>query len=278
MEHIKSTVYLGSLKGRVLVFGGVHSNLQALKKMRQLSEEWKIPPGQVICTGDVVGYCAEPEACVKEMIDWGVYVIAGNVEIRLREKAADCGCGFPKGGRSEKFSRQWYAYLQSQLSEDSIRWMKTLPDFLRFRYGDAKAMVLHGSFEGTAEYIFRSTDWKLKKRSFQKSFSDLILGGHCGLPFHDEKDGYYWLNAGAIGMPANDGTSRVWCMVLEEPPASPFIFRHHPFEYDHARAAALMGASGLPEAHARSLSTGIWDNAEILPPEETAQQGLRIEF
>ncbi len=51
---------LGCLTGPVLVFGGPYSNLAATQAMRQQAEDLAIPPNRVICTGDLIAYCAEP--------------------------------------------------------------------------------------------------------------------------------------------------------------------------------------------------------------------------
>ena len=36
--------------------------------------------------------------------------------------------------------------------------------------------------------------------------------------------------------------------------------------------------SGLPFSYAETLLSGIWDNNEILPAEETAQEGTPLSF
>jgi len=269
---------IGQLEGRLLVFGGVYSNLQALKQMRTIAKDLNIFSSHIICTGDVVGYCAQPEECVQEVRNWGIHCIAGNVELQLREGEEDCGCNFEEDGRCNLFSRQWYPYAQSQLSETSIEWMKTLPDFLRLRYGNHNGFVLHGSFHEASEFIFASTPWQTKLNNFIDTQSNLILAGHCGLPFSQEKDNQYWLNAGVIGMPANDGKKSVWYLLVDLQVDGTITYQHHSFEYDSAAAAKLMHENHLPLAYAHTLETGIWDNCEILPDQETNLQGQKILF
>ena len=276
MERKKVTKDIGQLAGRVLVFGGVYSNLQALQKMKAIAESLSIPPEHILCTGDIVGYCAQPAECVEEIISWGIHSIAGNVEIQLREGEEDCGCDFTSGGRCDTFSRQWYPYAAGQMKPKHLEWMHELPDFITFDYEGKKALVVHGSFHGTSDFIFKSTAWSQKSIHFEDSGADLILGGHCGLPFSDSRNEKTWLNAGMIGMPATDGTPSVWYLLLEQDAANNISFQHHSFEYDHATAARLMNEKGLPKSYAQTLSTGIWDNCEILPEEETRAQGRRL--
>lgn len=266
---------IGKRGGKLLVFGGVYSNLQALEQLMQIAESVGVAPDHVICTGDVVGYCAQPEECVQLIRDWGIHSIAGNVEIQLREGQDDCGCDFSSGGRCDIFSRQWYPFAQEKLSDASIGWMKGLPDFIQLEFAGKKGVVLHGSWHETAGYIFASTPWDIKEKSLADAGADFVLAGHCGLPFHHAENEKYWLNPGVIGMPANDGSTRVWYMILEE---SDFTFEHLNFDYDFQEAARLMQAKGLPLPYAQTLQTGIWDNCEILPEEESRLQGKSISF
>ncbi len=268
---------IGILTGKLLVFGGVYSNLQALLQLQKMADAWGIPPQNIICTGDVAGYCAQPEECVQAVKNWGIHVIAGNVEQQLDSGEEDCGCNFGDGSRCDLYSRQWYPYAQSKLSLAALEWMRQLPDHLRFTYANRQVYVLHGSFFNPSEFIFRSTPWAVKQPNFEATGADVILAGHCGLPFQHIENGLHWLNAGVIGMPANDGTPRVWCMTLDAQKAG-LAVQFHPFEYDNEIAAALMEENQLPRAYSDTLRSGIWDNCDILPEAETAQQGLDIEW
>ena len=269
---------IGKLTGKVLVFGGVYSNFQALQKMKQISEDLSILPENVICTGDVVAYCAQPEESVQEVINWGIHTIAGNVEIQLSEGQDDCGCNFRTGSRCNIFSNQWYPFAKDKLSVQSINWMKNLPEFIRFSYANRAVFALHSSFHHTSEYIFNSTPEEVLEKNFNDVNASVILAGHSGLPFHriDEAQ-KTWINTGVIGMPANDGTPRVWYAILDDETGD-FSFNHFSFEYDFHKTANLMRKYQLPSEYALTLETGIWDNCEILPEEEAALQGKAISF
>lgn len=266
--------HIGELKGTVLVFGGVYSNLQALEKMMSLAADLNIAPQNIICTGDVVGYCADPEAVVQKVKDWGIHCIAGNVELQLRDGEEDCGCDFNDGSRCDLFSRQWYPYAQSVLSQEAINWMHELPHHIQLNYAGLKGQVVHGSVTEVSGYIFASTPWQEKARHLTLAEAGFILAGHSGLPFSEQQDGKHWINPGVIGMPANDGTTRVWYTLLDD--TNGLTYKHHSFEYDHATAATRMRSHRLPVAYALTLETGLWDNCEILPPTETAAQGHKL--
>ena len=76
-----------TVQGDILLFGGVYSNLQALEKLKRIAEQNNIPAENCICTGDIVGYCAQPEETVQLFKLWGARSIAGNVEIQLKNGA-----------------------------------------------------------------------------------------------------------------------------------------------------------------------------------------------
>lgn len=271
------TKEIGSLKGPVLLFGGVYSNLQSLQKVQSLAAEMKIKPSNVICTGDILGYCAQPNECLDLIRTWGIHSITGNVEVNIRNEQEDCGCNFDEGSRCDLLSNNWYAYTQANITPENKEWLHTLPDFIRFQYANQEAFVLHGGLDDNAQFIFESTEWQIKKEIIQKADTDLIIAGHCGLPFHSESNGKHWLNPGVIGMPANDGTSRVWCMALNTN-REKVTSRHVDYNYDHVTAAKLMNINHLPASYAETLSTGLWDNMEILNDEEKVMQGMPLSF
>jgi predicted phosphodiesterase len=273
----KKIEHIGILSGKVLLFGGVYSNLQALEKLISIAEYENISPENCICTGDIVGYCAQPEETIQLFKQWNARSIAGNVEIQLREGAEDCGCDFREGSRCDGFSQQWYPYAKCKLSKNSLEFMATLPDHITFEYADKKVNVVHGSYENTSEFIFKSTPWERKQPNFKATKSDVIIAGHCGLPFYQFNDDYLWLNPGVIGMPANDGTPSVWYAILDDANET-FNFKHHQLDYNHKLTSKLMQNGLLPEEYVRTIITGIWDNTEILPAEESGLQGFAIKL
>lgn len=268
---------LGKVTGKILLFGGVYSNLQALEALKKIAEKENIAPENCICTGDIVGYCAQPEETVQLFKLWGAKSIVGNVEIQLREHANDCGCDFKEGSRCDNFSQIWYPYAQSKLSENSLNFLKKLPNQITFTYTDKKVTFVHGSYFHISEFIFKSTNWSKKQPNFEATKSDVIIAGHCGLPFFHQKEDKLWLNPGVIGMPANDGNPDVWYAVLEDSDNN-FNFTHKTLRYNYKLTSKLMQNGLLPEEYSRTIVTGIWDNTEILPPLESSLQGFEIQL
>ena len=271
MSQVK---HIGALKGRVLLFGGVYSNLEALQAMHTLAEKQNIPSQNIICTGDIVGYCADPEECLQYTKEWGIHTIAGNVELNLVDNSENCGCDFTEGSRCDDFSKQWYPYAQSKVTPKSLDYIASIPEFITFDYAGKKCFVLHGSIDNTSEFIFGSTNESAKSTIIQQAEADMIIAGHSGLPFAQNIGDKLWLNPGVIGMPANDGTARVWFTILESNPE--FRYSISSLKYDHLLANQKILQNPLPATYAETLLTGLWDNMEILPKEERTQKGIPI--
>ena len=61
---------------RIAVVSDIHWNLEALEAT--LNALGDLGVGRVLCMGDVVGYCAVPNACVETVRDRAKVVLAGN--------------------------------------------------------------------------------------------------------------------------------------------------------------------------------------------------------
>ncbi len=258
---------LGAIPGPVLVFGGPCSNLEATTAVLAEARRRGFPPARVICTGDVVAYCADAQATVDAVRAAGIHVVMGNCEESLGFDKADCGCGFPQGSTCDRLAGQWFAYARATLDDGARAWMRALPRRLRLTLNARRLAVIHGGGGDIGRYVFASTPAADKAAELDRLEADGVIGGHAGLPFTDLVDGRLWHNAGAVGVPANDGTPRVWFSVLA-PEGDGIAITHHALDYDHARAAAKMRAAGLPAAYARTLEDGLWPDMGVLPEPE----------
>ncbi len=260
----------------LLVFGGPYSNLEATQAMQAEARRLGIEPTQIICTGDVVAYAANPEETTQLIREWGIHVIAGNCEEQLAEGADDCGCGFEEGSACDLLSRGWYPFARSNISAASQQWMANLPGSMRFTYCGLDVHVLHGGHNQTNRFIFGSDHAALRDETAAIS-ADLVLAGHAGIPFLARTTEATWLNAGVIGIPANDGTPDAWYALIE-----PGEDQNHVrislkrLTYDYVTAAAAMRKSGHANGYARSIVTGIWPSHDILPPAELARTGQKL--
>ncbi len=273
----KVTHNIGVLEGELLLFGGAYSNLQALEELMRIADKKNIKPSNIINTGDIVGYCAQPQEVVDKIRDWGIHNILGNVEIQLRDGLDDCGCEFEEGSRCDIFAKQWFPFAKEHVSNEAIDWMRTTPDFIEFIYEGKKVVVIHGGIENVSQFIFRSTPEEVKLAIMTQLNADIVIAGHCGLPFIHKMGEKKWVNPGVIGMPANDGMPEVWYATIHVVNGNIEI-KHHTFDYSYEIAVEKMKQNHLPYSYMLTLENGLWDNCDILPDVETKAQGEPIVF
>jgi predicted phosphodiesterase len=282
----------------ILVFGGPYSNLLATQAIRTEAQRLCIKPHQIICTGDVVAYGAEPEETTQLIRDWGIHVIAGNCEEQLASNATDCGCGFDEGSACDLLSKGWYPFANGRLSAANRAWMGQLPSTLQFEIHDVRFRVIHGGISQNNKFLFAS-EAELLVAELEKSDADVIIAGHCGLPFlakfetsrfsadrSDTKrfatgrlDQALWFNPGVIGMPANDGTPDVWYgLITVDAETAALNFATRRLTYDFHAAAAQLRRHGHANGYARTYVTGLWPSVDVLPDRERAATGLRLKL
>ncbi len=266
---------LGRLSGAVLVYGGPYSNLEATQALFDAADQLEVPRTQRLCTGDIAAYCADPVATADCVARRGGPVVAGNCERQLADGAEDCGCGFEDGSTCDILSKGWYPHALNTLSgrADIRDRFAACPDVITFRHGRARVAMIHGGLTDIARFLWPiSPDALFREEihAIQEAVGpvDSVLAGHSGLPFERRIDDVLWLNAGAIGMPPNDGAPQTRFLMLGE--------AGHRFErlsYDHATAAAKMRDAGLSEGYDRALMTGFWPSEDVLP--ETLRRAAR---
>ncbi len=256
---------LGALDGPVLLYGGPYSNAQATKALLAEAARRDIPPTQRICTGDIVAYCGAPVQTVAQVRAEGGAVLAGNCETQLAEGADTCGCGFEDGTTCDRLSAAWYAFADAQIGAEDRAWMAALPDVLTFTHQGQRAAVIHGGVTDVARFLFETSP----EAAFAQEVSalraavgavDLVIAGHSGMPFVREVEGLRWINAGAIGMPPNDGEPQTRFAVLADGAVT-----FHKLSYDIASAHADMLNAGLTQGYHNALRSGWWPSEDVLP-------------
>jgi pyruvate-formate lyase-activating enzyme/predicted phosphodiesterase len=257
----------------IAIFGGCYSNLEATVALFEHLDRLGIPASHRICTGDIVAYGADAEACVQLVRGAAGHVVMGNCEESLAAAKPDCDCGFPEGSACQRLSAAWFAHADRQISPESRYWMDTLPRRIDLEIGGARLAVVHGGMVQINQFIFASTSGKIKASQLNHANVDGVIGGHCGVPFSQSVAGRLWHNSGAVGMPANDGTARIWFSIIT-PMEHGLEIQHRAISYDHAAAAEKMHAADLPKEYAFALDTGLWPNCDILPAIEVRERGV----
>lgn len=269
------TRHLGSFDEPLLIFGGPYGNRQALEALLETAETLGIPASHMLCTGDLAAYAAEPQAVADRIREAGIPVVMGNVEESLGADAGDCGCGFTSGSECDVMAAHWYRFAAEAVDNETKRWMRDLPRRIDLSLNGVALAAIHGGVGQINRFIFPATPAAEKAAELDTAGVELVIGGHSGLPFSEPIGPRFWHNAGVIGLPANDGTPRVWYSVLVPKPDG-ITVELRALSYDHEGAAAAIRAADLPQAYADALETGYWPNDDIMPDADRRRRGKAL--
>lgn len=266
MSHMK-LLDLGELDAPVLLFGGPYSNLHATEALLSVARDRQIAPSHMICTGDVVAYCADPVETVARLRGVGCSVVAGNCERQLAAYRDTCGCGFEAGTTCDLLSAGWYAHASRTVSAEDRAWMGDTPDMITFVHQGRAYAVIHGGLTDVSRFLWSTSP--------EAQFADevalirahapettCVIAGHSGIAFQRQIGDVTWVNAGVIGMPPHDGTAQTEYAMLQDGQVA-----LHRLDYDHAGAADAMIAAGLTQGYHASLLSGHWPSEDVLPPD-----------
>jgi predicted phosphodiesterase len=240
----------------VAICTDIHGNRHAFEAVIAAAEV--AGAEEMWCLGDLVGYGAEPDACVALADEVCALVLAGNHDL-----AVTGALSLEDFSRGAALAARW---TQETLSEDSMAWLRELsPSGERMGYGLFHASprdpvweyVLSGL---TAAMCFDATD-------FRVSF---IGHSHVALSFArfegepatgtTRRDGvevdiaqHEWLiNPGSAGQP-RDGDPRAAWLLLDTERQTVTYQRS---DYDIAGAQAAIRAARLPDSLAERLQYG----------------------
>jgi len=195
----------------------------------------------------------------------------GNCEESISKGSNDCGCGFEEGTECSILSNQWYNFCLSKIDRETANWMGDLPHDLIIKIGSYKFLVTHATPSSINQFIFPSDS--IVTKTLEEI--DGYIVGHSGIPFIAEVNQKLWLNSGASGMPANDGTPRTWYATIEVENHEISI-QTHALEYDFKQAQSSMNSIGLNNGYMECLQTGIWPSDDVLPDPEKMLAGIAL--
>lgn len=247
---------------RFALISDVHANLEALTAVFEEIDRLGIT--QVHCLGDVVGYGAEPEACVELVMRRCGWTLMGNHDFGLFHDLHDFN---PLAAEALQFTRRrmrpkWYSQRRKVL----WRFLEALPH----RMEDHGFLFVHGSpRDPIMEYVLKS-DGFLEPEKMAAMFARIdrpCFVGHTHWPgWHDATfrftqateqtadlelpDGPIIVNVGSVGQP-RDGDPRASFVVVED--------RHVRFRrvaYDFRATQSKIRAAGLHPALADRLERG----------------------
>lgn len=254
---------------RVAAFGGIYSNHLALAAA--IDDARARDVDAMLCLGDLGAFGPNPDKVFPLLRQHGIPVVKGNYDDSIARGLDDCQCGYTDP-RDNHYARLSYQYTFAKTSHENRAWMSGFPDEIRFRLGELEVLACHGSPRQTNEFLWESTTPThfLDKLASERGV-DVILGTHTGIPWMRRwQGGRAYVNAGALGRPANDGRTDVWYAVLEAE-GRELSVDFVPVRYDHEALASEMRDEELPEEFVETILTGWWTTClEILPGKERA--------
>ncbi len=254
---------------RVAAFGGVYSNHRALRAAIQDARERGAEA--LLCLGDLGAFGPSPDKTVQILRDEGIPVVRGNYDDSIARGLDDCQCGYTDP-RDNHYARISYDYTLANTAGEHREWMATFPPEIRFRLGDLRVLAFHGSPRRMNEFLWETTTpTHFLERMARKAGADVLLGTHTGIHWSRRLgDRSWYVNAGALGRPANDGRREVWYAMLEaQAGESELKVEFIPVEYEVELLADEMRDEGLPDEFIETIRTGWWTTClEVLPGKE----------
>ena len=236
---------------RVLVFTDIHANLPAFEAV--LADAKRRAPGHdaIWCLGDVVGYGAEPNACVELLRSVTQHCLPGNHDYAVLGKL-DLSTFHDAAAHAARWTR-------NELAPANMAWLEARPVTLNF--GDFT--LVHGSpREPIWEYLI---DIATAEENFGAFATQCCLVGHTHVPlnfiedtatgnvrvafpepgvaFTLRKQSRYILNPGGVGQP-RDGDPRAAYALLDTEERFWTTFR---VDYDIKAEQEAMRKAGLPD-------------------------------
>ena len=210
------------------------------------------------CLGDLVGYGAEPDACVALADEHCSIVLAGNHDL-----AVTGALSLEDFSRGAALAARW---TQETINAESLRWLSELEP-----YGESHGFGLfHASprdpvweyvLSGlTAELCFDSTDFRVSfighshvALSFTRTEGEPATGTTRREGEELELESHEWLiNPGSAGQPRDGDPRAAWLLLDTE--RRTVSYRRA--EYDIAGAQAAIRAARLPDSLAERLQYG----------------------
>jgi diadenosine tetraphosphatase ApaH/serine/threonine PP2A family protein phosphatase len=254
---------------RAAFFGGIYSNWLALEAA--LSDARARGAEAIHCLGDLGAFGPHPDRSIEILRAQSIPVVLGNYDDAVGNGRPDCGCGYTDP-RDNHYARISYAYTLDKTSREHRPWLASLPQSLSFQHGGKCYVLVHGSPRQQNEFLWETaTPDHLLEQLAAGAEADVLLCTHTGLHWQRRlPSGRRVVNVGALGRPANDGSTAVWYAFLDTEAPEPFHFV--PVAYDQELLAREMRAEKLPEEFVETILTGWWTTClEILPAKERAR-------
>jgi predicted phosphodiesterase len=238
---------------RIALFGDIHANLEALEAV--LEDAAGQGADHFVCLGDVVGYNADPSACLEKIRAMDCPTVKGNHD----EDAA----GSHSLETMNPVAAAALEWTRAQLSDEQRQWLTRL----RMVRQVSDFTVVHSTLDQPANWNYVTNRFDAMS-NFAFQFTQLCFHGHTHVPrvyvktdkvqevpaesVIIEDKAKYFINVGSVGQP-RDGDWRA-CYAIYDLASKLIVFRR--IEYDIAKTQAKIIAAGLPPMLAERIADG----------------------
>lgn len=236
------------------ILGDIHSNLEALETAVTFLQKRGVD--QFLQVGDIVGYGADPSACIQRLKDLRAIVVAGNHDWAVAGKL-DTTFFNP-------YAREAVAWTRSILSRSDLHYIESLPLVVKV---DEHVTLVHATLDQPEAFDYIQTYYDAH-RSLNALHTTACFMGHSHVPMaflqkhtivHTNAERFSLrdvsralINVGSIGQPRDDNPKTAFAL-FDTKSMEYTLFRE---SYDDDRTAAKIVSAGLPLALAQRLSLG----------------------
>ncbi|MDH3981446.1 MAG: metallophosphatase family protein [Kiritimatiellaceae bacterium] len=236
------------------ILGDIHANLEALTAVLKDAEEQGVT--HYACTGDVVGYNADPKACLQLTRNLQCKIVQGN-----HDYYAACNESMELFTPMARKSILWTRKHLSLFDRKFLRQLPMIIDIETFT-------IVHSSLSNPHRwnYIFKRNT---AEANFRNQFSNVCFFGHTHVPltfikgngpiekgFYETmhiRPGYqYLINVGSVGQPRDRNPKAAYA--IYDLKAQSVTMRR--LDYDMETTQKKIRAAGLPFRNALRLNHG----------------------
>jgi predicted phosphodiesterase len=238
---------------RIALFGDIHANLEALEAV--LEDAAKQDVTDYVCMGDVVGYNADPAACLERVRAMNCPTVKGN-----HDEDASGTHSLDSMNPTAAAALEW---TRQQLDEEQRLWLRRL----RMVRQVSDFTVVHSTLDQPAHWNYVTNRFDAMS-NFSYQFTQVCFHGHTHVPrvyvksdkvvetpaesVVIEDGAKYFINVGSVGQP-RDGDWR-GCYAIYDIELKLVVFRR--VEYDIATTQRKIIGAGLPETLAERIAEG----------------------
>ena len=231
----------------------IHGNLDALETVLEFLKGQRID--QYVCLGDVVGYGADPRACLETIRQTVSVLVAGN-----HDHAA---VGLTPTDHFNRDARRAVLWTSDQLTEEDKGFLKAVPLLVETEFGT----VVHATPEAPHQWRYIYTDLDAMV-CFESLKTQMCFLGHSHVPIVFQsgdqvsyttrprvklgKERKYIVNVGSVGQP-RDGDCRACVVIYDEDER---IVETHRLQYNMEQSQGKIRKAGLPDSLAARLAYG----------------------